>query len=89
MLSLALAASLAPYWDWPEAEFCEFPLQPAALGAELTHERLLPAADGLIHPSVAPGLGLTPDLAALRRYLLPVRIEVAGDLLYETPALEE
>lgn len=87
--SLALAASLAPYWDWPEAELCEFPLQPAALCAELTHERLLPAADGLIHPSAAPGLGLTPDLAALRRYLLPVRLEVAGDLLYETPALEE
>ena len=83
--SLALAASLAPYWDWAEAELCEFPVMPASLCVELTGERLLPAADGLIHPSTAPGLGVTPDPAALRRYLLDVRIEVAGRVLYETP----
>jgi L-alanine-DL-glutamate epimerase-like enolase superfamily enzyme len=86
--SLALAASLAPFWDWPEAELCEFPAMPAALAVELTGERLLPGTDGLIHPPTGPGLGLTPDPTAIRRYLLPVRIEAAGQVLYETPALD-
>jgi L-alanine-DL-glutamate epimerase-like enolase superfamily enzyme len=83
--SLALAASLAPYWDWPEAELCEFPFDPSPLGRALTRQRLLPDADGLLRPPEGPGLGLRPDPAAIEQYLVPVRIEVAGQVLYGTP----
>jgi L-alanine-DL-glutamate epimerase-like enolase superfamily enzyme len=83
--SLALAASLAPYWDWPAADLCEFPLDPSPLGRDLTSERLLPAADGLIHPPDGPGLGRTPDPATIRRYVLDIRIELGGAALYQTP----
>jgi L-alanine-DL-glutamate epimerase-like enolase superfamily enzyme len=85
--SLALAASLAPYWDWPAADLCEFPLDPSPLCRDLTDERILPAADGLIHPPDRPGLGVTPNPATVRRYLLDVRIEVGDTVVYETPAL--
>lgn len=87
--SLALAASLAPFWDWPEADLCEFPAEPSALGRELTGERLLPNTDGHLRPPPGPGLGLLPDPAAMRRYLVPVRIKVAGQVLYETPPVDD
>jgi L-alanine-DL-glutamate epimerase-like enolase superfamily enzyme len=86
--SLALAASITPFWDWAEAELCEFPADPSPLGRELTGQRLLPDADGLLRPPPGPGLGLTPDPAAIERYLVPVRIEVAGQVVYDTPAVE-
>jgi hypothetical protein len=35
----------------------------------------------------APGLGLTPDLNAVRKYLVDVEIKVGGRVLYRTPSV--
>jgi L-alanine-DL-glutamate epimerase-like enolase superfamily enzyme len=44
--------------------------------------------NGQIHAPDAPGLGMTVDTTAARRYLVDVEIEVSGELLYRTPVLE-
>ncbi len=68
-------------------QLAEYPVELKPLARELAHEKILPDADGFIHVPEAPGLGITPDLPALQKYLVPVRIEVGGRTLYETPPL--
>lgn len=84
---LALSASLHPYAGVERFQLTEYPIELQPLARDLTHERILPNADGLIHVPEAPGLGVTPDLDTIRKYLVPVRIEVGGRLLHETPSL--
>ena len=55
------------------------------LTPRFTLRRLGPEFDGLVRLPDAPGLGVRPDLACVREYLPPVRIEVAGEVLYQTP----
>ncbi len=43
----------------------------------------------LVHVPERPGLGMTIDLEAARRYLVPVEIRVGGEMVYETPELRE
>jgi L-alanine-DL-glutamate epimerase-like enolase superfamily enzyme len=84
---LALSASLQPYAGLEHDVICEYPVEPKALAIELTTEHLLPDENGQIRLPEAPGLGLSPDLEALRKYLVEVEIRVQGKLLYQTPAL--
>ena len=58
-----------------------------SLAWDMTHEHLTPDANGLITLPDAPGLGMTPNLEAARRYLLDVEIAVGGRTLYRTPEL--
>ncbi|HET7559715.1 MAG TPA: mandelate racemase/muconate lactonizing enzyme family protein [Limnochordia bacterium] len=82
---LALAASLCAYWDLEDSFICEYPVETKSLCEVLTHERIVPGDDGLIRPAPGPGLGVTPDLEALRPYRVDLRIELGGRVLYETP----
>lgn len=83
---LALAASIQPFAGVESDVICEYPVEPKPLAYEATREHLLPGPDGQICLPDAPGLGVTPDIEALRRYLLDVEIKVGGKLLYRTPA---
>jgi hypothetical protein len=49
-----------------------------------TETRLEPGPDGLVRAPETPGLGVRPDMGCVREYLQPVRIEVAGEVLYRT-----
>lgn len=80
--SLALAASLAPYWDLEDSRFCEYPFAPSSLCREMTTTRIEVGADGLVHPPEAPGLGVTPDEDALQRYRVPLEITVDGRTVF-------
>lgn len=80
--SLALAASLAPSWDLEDARYCEFPFSPSSLCQEMTEERIQIGDDGMVHPPEAPGLGVTPDLAAIERYRVDVEIRVQGNVIH-------
>jgi hypothetical protein len=51
--------------------------------------RLVWGPDGLVRAPGAPGLGVRPNLDCMRQYLQPVRIEVAGEGLYQTPRLDD
>jgi L-alanine-DL-glutamate epimerase-like enolase superfamily enzyme len=84
---LALSASIQPFAGIEADEICEYPVAPKSLAYEATREHLLPDANGKIHLPGAPGLGVTPDVAALRKYLVDTEITVAGKLLYKTPTL--
>jgi L-alanine-DL-glutamate epimerase-like enolase superfamily enzyme len=82
---LALCASLAPFAGIQSDSICEYPVEPSELAASLTTEKLLPV-DGMIQLPERPGLGVEPDLDVVRRFLVDVRIEVGGKLLYQTPS---
>ena len=86
--NLALAASLAPYWDDPSSDLCEYPVHLSTLAEELTVERVKPDQDGRIAPPEGPGLGVRPDLEAIRRYLVDAEITVNGRVLYRTPSVD-
>ena len=76
--SLALSASIQPYAGLEKHILCEFPSEPSALAQEFTTTRLMPGADGCVSLPEKPGLGLEPDLLALKKYLVEVEIKVAG-----------
>jgi L-alanine-DL-glutamate epimerase-like enolase superfamily enzyme len=84
---LALSASLQPYAGHPAGAICEYPLELKSLAWEITHEHIARDADGMVRPPAAPGLGMTPDLEAAKRYLRDVEIAVGGRTLYRTPEL--
>ena len=84
---LALSASIQPYAGLKDDVICEYPVELKPLAVELTRERLLPDADGQIRLPDGPGLGVTPDPAAIRKYLVDAEIRVNGRVLYRTPAV--
>jgi L-alanine-DL-glutamate epimerase-like enolase superfamily enzyme len=84
---LALSASLQPYAGIEADIISEYPTELASLARELTREHIQRDEAGLIHAPGRPGLGMTPDTAALRPYLLDVEIAVGGRVLYRTPEL--
>jgi L-alanine-DL-glutamate epimerase-like enolase superfamily enzyme len=84
---LALSASLQPYAGLEKDVICEYPVELKPLAWELTKEHLTPDANGLIRAPEAPGLGLLPDLAAVKKYLVDVDITVNGRTIYRTPPI--
>jgi L-alanine-DL-glutamate epimerase-like enolase superfamily enzyme len=84
---LALSASLQPFAGLPEHRLCEYPFSPKALASEMTANHLTRDAGGEIAAPQAPGLGITIDIEAARRYLQEVEIKVDGRILYATPLL--
>jgi L-alanine-DL-glutamate epimerase-like enolase superfamily enzyme len=84
---LALSASLQALIGLEDHVICEYPTELKRLAWEMTREHILPDANGYIHAPEAPGLGMNPDLEALRKYLLDVEIRVSGKTLYKTPTL--
>jgi L-alanine-DL-glutamate epimerase-like enolase superfamily enzyme len=82
---LALSASLQPFAGLQHDEICEYPAEPSALALELAGTPLAPDADGLVHVPQTPGLGVEPNLQAIKKYLVPLEIKVAGQTLYSTP----
>jgi L-alanine-DL-glutamate epimerase-like enolase superfamily enzyme len=84
---LALSASLQPYAASAPDAICEYPVEPRQLALDITNEHMLPDPEGRIHLPEAPGLGVSPNLAGLARYLVEVEIRVKGKLLYHTPPL--
>lgn len=84
---LALSASLQPFAGLEGHVICEYPVELKPLAWELTREHLLPDEKGYIHLPDGPGLGLSPDIEAIRKYLVDVEIRAKGKLLYRTPQL--
>ena len=84
---LALSASLQPFAGIEDAAICEYPVEASALAHDFTLESLPVDAAGEVRVPERPGLGMTPDVDALRQYLVPVEIRVKGELLYRTPEL--
>lgn len=84
---LALAASIVPYAGMSEFDLCEYPVEASELATHLTIERLSRDNNGRVHLPDAPGLGLTPNLATLKKFLKNVEIRVDGKTIYSTPPI--
>ncbi|WP_255948279.1 mandelate racemase/muconate lactonizing enzyme family protein [Streptomyces odontomachi] len=84
---LALSAALQPYAGAQADRLCEYPVEAKPLARDATTTRIEVDADGTVAAPDAPGLGLEPDLEALRGYLVDVEITVGGNTLYRTPEL--
>ncbi len=84
---LALSASLQPFAGMESSQLCEYPTESSALAQNLTVEKIKPTADGEIHIPDRPGLGMEIRLEAVREYLVPVEIRVAGKLIHQTRAI--
>lgn len=84
---LALSASLQPYAGIQEYALCEYPVEPKALAVEITREHIVPDANGQVRLPEVPGLGMTPHLPTVERYLRDVSIIVDDQELYRTPSL--
>jgi L-alanine-DL-glutamate epimerase-like enolase superfamily enzyme len=84
--SLALSASIQPYAGLADHDLCEYPAAPSVLARDLTTERLLPDAKGRITLPEKAGLGLEPDLNAIRKYQVEFEITVAGKVLARSGA---
>jgi L-alanine-DL-glutamate epimerase-like enolase superfamily enzyme len=80
---LALSASVQPYAGVEQHSLCEYPAEPSALAQEFSSTRLVPA-NGLIQIPEKPGLGIEPDLHALKKYLVPVEIRVGDQILVKS-----
>ncbi len=83
---LSVAASIHVFASVERFELLEYPTAGSPLSRELTLEPLEPGPDGRVRAPDRPGLGVTVDPAALRKYLHPVRIEVAARTVFSQPA---
>jgi L-alanine-DL-glutamate epimerase-like enolase superfamily enzyme len=83
---LALSASLQPYAGLRDHAICEYPFAPKALAREFTVNHLLRDEHGTISAPDAPGLGISIDTAAARRYLIDVEIRSHGKVLFSSGA---
>jgi L-alanine-DL-glutamate epimerase-like enolase superfamily enzyme len=84
---LALSASIQPYAGLKDDVICEYPVELKPLAVELTNQRILPGRDGMIRLPDGPGLAVTPDPQAIRKYLVDAEIVVNGRVLYRPPDL--
>ncbi|CAL1521541.1 mandelate racemase/muconate lactonizing enzyme family protein [Chitinophaga sp. MM2321] len=84
---LALSASLQPYAGLEKDNISEYPVELKSLAQEISQEVITPDSDGYIHVPEKPGLGITVNTEALKKYLVDVEIKVNNKLVYNTPAL--
>jgi L-alanine-DL-glutamate epimerase-like enolase superfamily enzyme len=84
---LALSASLQPFAGLADHEICEYPVEASDLATTLTRTKLERNRDGQVAAPELAGLGVEPDPATIKKYLVDVKIAVAGKTLYQTPVL--
>lgn len=84
---LALSASLQPYAGIEKDVISEYPVELKPLAQKLGNEKIRPDNDGYIHTPERPGLGITVDTEACKKYLVDVEIKIAGKQIYYTPEL--
>ncbi|NCA18553.1 MAG: mandelate racemase/muconate lactonizing enzyme family protein [Actinobacteria bacterium] len=83
----ALSSSLQPFAGLKESNITEYPMEPKLLCQELTVNRIDVGADGMIEAPDAPGMGVTINTAAVKKYLVEAEIKVKGKVLYSTPTV--
>lgn len=85
---LALSASIQPYAGLEKDIICEYPVEPKSLALDITLNKILPDANGMVQVPDQPGLGMEIDKAGLAKYLVEVEIKVKNEVVYQTPDLE-
>ena len=84
---LALSASLQPYAGLKDHLISEYPVELKSLAQEIGKEKIVRDTNGYIQAPEKPGLGITVDTEALKKYLVDVEIRVKDKTIYATPRL--
>jgi hypothetical protein len=84
-----LAAARHAFAAVERFDLLEYAAEASDLATRLTTTRLEMGPDGLVRLPDAPGLGVRPNLDCVREYLQPVKIEVGGETLYQTPSVDD
>ena len=79
---LSLAAALHVFATNPDFDVLEYPAAGSALSQRLVVEPFSVESDGMVRVRELPGLGVRVDTAAIRAYLVPVRIEVGTEMIF-------
>ena len=82
---LSLAAALHVFATNPDFNLLEYPAAGSALSRRLVAEPFSVESDGMVRVKEVPGLGVHVDTAAIRAYLVPVRIEVGTEIIFALP----
>ncbi len=80
---LALSASLQPYAGIRSDEICEYPFAPKPLAHHITSNHV-ERDEGYVTVPNAPGLGISIDTEAVRRYVVDVEIKAKGKVLFSS-----
>ena len=81
---LALSASLHAFAGIDSGWLCEYPVEASELAMGITSDHIEVGQDGCVRTPDKPGLGLSLDLEACKRYLVDVEISVAGKVLFRS-----
>jgi L-alanine-DL-glutamate epimerase-like enolase superfamily enzyme len=84
-----LAAAIHVFAAVERFDLLEYPAGGSDLATRLTEARLESGPDGLVRVPEAPSLGVRPNLGCAREYLQPVKVEVAGEVLFQTPSVDD
>lgn len=84
---LALSASLQPFAGIEKYILCEYPFESKQLAEDISKTKIIPDDNGQINLLDEPGLGITVNTQALKKYLVDVEIKVNGKKIYYTPDL--
>ena len=84
---LSLAAALHVFATNPDFNLLEYPAAGSELSQRLVANPLPVESDGRVRVRDLPGLGVRVDMEAIRPYLVPVRIEVGTDAVFEQGSL--
>ncbi|MEO5650893.1 MAG: mandelate racemase/muconate lactonizing enzyme family protein [Ginsengibacter sp.] len=84
---LALSASLQPFAGIEKDVLCEYPFESKLLAEDISTTKILPDDNGQINLKSEPGLGITINTMALKKYLVDVEIKINGKKIYYTPDL--
>ena len=85
---LSVAASIHVFAGAEDCGYLEFPAHGTDLSNTLASGPLQPGEDGLVCAPEAPGLGVEVNLDVVRKYLQPVRIEMAGEVLADVTSID-
>lgn len=83
---LSLAASIHVFAAVKDFDILEYVQGGSPLSRELVKNPLKRDPAGLVRAPDGPGLGVTIDLDVIRRYMVPMKIELNGKAVLESPA---
>jgi L-alanine-DL-glutamate epimerase-like enolase superfamily enzyme len=80
---LSVASSIHVHADVEAFRYLEYPAAGTRLSEKLAYGALDRDPDGLVRPPLKPGLGVEINLDIAREFLVPTRIELAGETIFD------
>ena len=84
---LSLAASLHVFATNPDFDLLEYPAAGSELSQRIVKQPFQIDDDGLVRVKELSGLGVEVDIEAIHQFLVPVKIEIESDSVFEQSSL--